>query len=431
MAFDDFEVEVGVGAESRYPVRVLDSPTGEARETMEFPFDASGVGVAVQGVENEMLRARSRSRRMPSARHRAAEAFGSELFDALFTGSVLLRWEMSLEQARTRGRGLRLKLRVDDPMLAGVPWEFLYDRNRGEFLSLSGSTPVVRYLHLRDPRHELGVQLPLRVLGMISSPTDLPALDVDRERSLLDQAIAPLAERGVVEIEWLDGGGWRELHRAMLDGQWHVLHFIGHGGFDDDIDEGVVALERGDGRARTVDATRLGRFLADHRTLRLVVLNSCEGARSGGRDIFSSTSSILVRRGIPAVVAMQFEIEDQAAVEFAGSFYGFIGSGMAVDRAVTEARKALSMRPGLEWAIPALHMHAADGHLFDIDAVASAKRPPDSASNRGPPPRPVTRPTIDAGWGIQVAATNHAASGGLAEAGQRGRRSARTGRPIR
>src|SRR5690242_21472183 len=45
-----------------------------------------------------------------------------------------------------------------------------------------------------------------------------------------------------------------------------------------------------------LSATQLGLLLADHRPLRLVVLNSCEGARGGKLDIFSSAAATLVRR---------------------------------------------------------------------------------------------------------------------------------------
>jgi CHAT domain-containing protein len=68
--------------------------------------------------------------------------------------------------------------------------------------------------------------------------------------------------------------------------------------------------------------------LADHKTLRLVVLNSCEGAKGSDTNIFSSTSSILMRRGVPAVVAMQYEITDRAAIEFSQVFYEDIAHGL-------------------------------------------------------------------------------------------------------
>ena len=97
------------------------------------------------------------------------------------------------------------------------------------------------------------------------------------------------------------------------------------------------------GKARPLRATQLARLLTDHKSLRLAVLNACEGAKGGDRDIFSSTASILVRRGLPAVLAMQYEITDWAAIELSRTFYESIADGLPVDVAVAESRKAVSL----------------------------------------------------------------------------------------
>ena len=110
----------------------------------------------------------------------------------------------------------------------------------------------------------------------------------------------------------------------------------------------------------------MGRLLADHRSLRLALLNSCEGARGSEHDVFSSTAAILVRRGLPAVVAMQYEITDRAAVEFARSFYEALAEGLPVDAAVAEARKSISLAVTntVEWGTPVLYMRAPQGAIF-------------------------------------------------------------------
>ncbi len=82
----------------------------------------------------------------------------------------------------------------------------------------------------------------------------------------------------------------------------------------------------------------MARLLADHQSLRLVLLNSCEGARGSGRDIYSSTAAILVRQGIAAVLAMQYEITDRAAIEFSRVFYEALAYGLPIDTAVATAR---------------------------------------------------------------------------------------------
>jgi CHAT domain-containing protein len=78
--------------------------------------------------------------------------------------------------------------------------------------------------------------------------------------------------------------------------------------------------------------------LQDHHSLRLVVLNACEGARISPEDPFSGVAQTLVRESIPAVIAMQFEITDDAAVAFAEDFYRATAQGYPVDAALTAAQ---------------------------------------------------------------------------------------------
>src|SRR5207247_212569 len=96
--------------------------------------------------------------------------------------------------------------------------------------------------------------------------------------------------------------------------------------------------------------------------------NACEGARSGPTEAFSSTAATLVRKGVPAVVAMQYPISDSAAIEFSCKFYEELAQGTPVDAALTEARIAMSMarRDSIEWGTPTLFMHAPNGVLFDL-----------------------------------------------------------------
>ena len=87
---------------------------------------------------------------------------------------------------------------------------------------------------------------------------------------------------------------WGGLHEMLLAGPWHVLHFIGHGDFDPDRDEGLLALAREDGWSDLVEASRFADLLRQaHPMPRLVVLNSCSGAATGAGDLFSGTAAAL------------------------------------------------------------------------------------------------------------------------------------------
>ena len=203
---------------------------------------------------------------------------------------------------------------------------------------------------------------------MIASPSNLDALDIEREKQRLETALQDLTDRGIVTLTWLAGQTWRDLQRAMRGGPWHIFHFAGHGGFDPSGDEGLIALADDDGRTQYLRATQLGRLLANHDALRLVVLNACEGARGSPRDLFSSAAALLVQRGIPAVLAMQYEISDQAAVELTRAFYEALADGLPVDAAVTEPRVAVSLAVNntVEWGTPVLYMRSNDGVLFKL-----------------------------------------------------------------
>ena len=90
-------------------------------------------------------------------------------------------------------------------------------------------------------------------------------------------------------------------------------------------------------------ASLLARLIADHTALRLAIPNSCDGAQGANTDVFSSSASLLVRRGLPAVLAMQYEITDRAAIEFARGFYEALADGLPVDAATSEARISVSL----------------------------------------------------------------------------------------
>ncbi len=370
MQYLDFEIDVTGGDQGSYTVNVR-SPAGEATSSMRFPFDQPTLTNRLQALQIALLRSSVTRRRIASPESRTVQEFGQELWTALFAGDVLSRYEASRQEAKHQEAGVRIKFRCDDPQLASLPWEYLFDPIRGDFVALSAGTPLVRYIPLPESMPPLRVTPPIRILAIGVSPSDLDGLDIERERSRLTAALAPLQGKGIVELEWIPGQTWSDMQEALWQGPWHILHFVGHGGFDENRQEGIVAFARPDGKADYKRATSVGRVLGDHEPLRLAVLNACESGRTDATDLFSSTAGTLVRKGTPAVVAMQYEITDDAAIELSRSFYGAVARGIPVDTALTEARKGLatSFEDTLEWGTPVLYLQAPDGVLFDIAAA--------------------------------------------------------------
>src|SRR6202000_3126501 len=162
---------------------------------------------------------------------------------------------------------------------------------------------------------------PLRILGMVALPDELDSLNADHEERRLQDALAGLEGMGMVQLEWVDGQTWWDLEHFLDQGPWHIFHFVGHGRLDRESGEGVLALADEDGGVHMIDASDLALLLGEHSSLRLGARNSCESGRPSAGEVFSSTAAVLVRRGVPAVVAMQYEISDKAAIAFGRGFY--------------------------------------------------------------------------------------------------------------
>ena len=371
LKYIDFDVAIEP-AGNGFTARVFNSPVGQAASTFSAPFSDLEI-------ENFLLRVgRSRHavRRIESPEMVSAKQFGGRLFDQVFAGEVRGCLRSSLDEASRQGAGLRVRLHLTKvPALADLPWEFLYNASMNRFLSLSVETPLVRYLELPERIRPLIVQPPLRVLMMISSPSDYPQLDVKRESAKITEALGELEKHGLVTVERQEDATLAELQRRLRKNQYHIFHFVGHGGFDAQADDGLLIMEDQENRGRRVSAQFLGTILHDHRPLRLAVLNACEGARASRGDPFAGTAQSLVQQGIPAVIAMQFEVTDEAAICFTREFYSAIAVGYPVDAALAEARKAIFAEVSeIEWGTPVLYMRSPDGKVFEVEKVSEVAR---------------------------------------------------------
>src|SRR6185295_13084968 len=98
----------------------------------------------------------------------------------------------SLDQARLKSKGLRLRLRLEAPELAALPWEYLFDEDiKCGYLSLSKETPVVRHLDVALPVESLTLEPPIHILGMVGFSQ---GLEVEAEQRRMAQAIEHLTD---------------------------------------------------------------------------------------------------------------------------------------------------------------------------------------------------------------------------------------------
>ena len=154
-----------------------------------------------------------------------------------------------------------------------------------------------------------------------------------------------------------------------------MIHYIGHGAYDERTQAGILMLEQADGRPHEVSGEELGAIMRDERSLRLVVLNACEGARVSHVDPFSGVASSLIRGSrLRAVISMQNEITDEAAITFSGPALHRSCAGFPDRRRAGQSRRAMfASGTGLGFAAPVMFMRGSEAPTFGFDSEASKK----------------------------------------------------------
>ena len=318
--------------------------------------------------------------------------FGGQLFDTLFQGDVRRLYD----EARTRQRGrLDLVLTSMIPWIAEKPWEFAYDHGRQSFLSTE-EIHFVRNVLTNVPADPIGLRDgPLRILVVSAQPVGFGRLSIDQELAVIQRGFKPLVDAKLVEIEPVARATPSMIHEYLKTEKYEVVHFIGHGTYDEDRDEGCLIFVNEDG-----GESRLGqrsvREIFCGRGLSLVFLNSCESGRGGGRaDFNKGVAQSLVAHGLPALVANQYSVLDSSATSFAQHFYLSLANGMSLGQSAREARIAVNYQlhgEPIDWAIPVLYARDANLTLCPLRKTpARAPTPSVRASARRSTKTDVTR----------------------------------------
>jgi hypothetical protein len=378
MRYEDFNIRILRKRGDGYDVSV-DSPAGSAKAHIELPPDIRKAAAQLNKLSGAFRGAddtATRNIEFEGEEERSPAEIGTALYKALFSGNVGRMYDRSYSSLQDPESGLRIKLHLnlDDPevsKLAQVPWEYVYEKDTMEYLTLSRQTPIVRYIEVQRRPGVHPLEGKLRILVVMSSPKGVHPLDLDKERELIQQT---WAGENNVDVDFLENPTRESLLAKLVAREYHVLHYMGHGAHDPVTGAGALVLEDDDGEAVMLDAQTLGTWLRDAPSIRLAFLNACDTGRTGTDEPFAGVANRLVMAGLPAVVAMQFPISDQAAIDFARAFYPRIVAGFGVDEATAQGRKAiLSGKTGsMEWGTPVLYMRAPDGQLFDTpeDKVA-------------------------------------------------------------
>jgi hypothetical protein len=371
--FDDISLEIRSLGKGRFETRFQAEAHGEAAEPFAMPIDAARLK-PLMTVFNPV----------PDGSAPDAREIGSKLFEALFQGNVRRLFDRSCSganDARPDGtsRGVRLRIQLDLTNkeirpLAALPWELLHDPLDRIFYGHGRERLLVRHPEAPRPVEPLTVTPPLRILVIPSAPKDQPKLDLEKEVELLKKAVH---RDGRIHVTVLKPPTIAAARKLLREEPFHILHFLGHGGFNSETGLGRLYFENADGNSQTVDGEFFSDLLQESPSLRLVVLNACRTAQvSGFPEIgpYGTLGTALSLAGVPAVVAMQFKISDPGAICFSETFYAALASGDPVDVAVGVARRELyeTEHPSLEWAVPVLFLRSHNGRIFDLPRPAKA-----------------------------------------------------------
>jgi hypothetical protein len=378
---------------------------------------------------------------------RGLRRMGECLYDALFPDKVGGFFEQTVETARGKGRRVRVRISVD-PRCEAVAWplEFLRCTASGGFwlatrkdlvtLSRLGGRkyrkepypPPLKVLVVASKPRGLGGVLSAKTLekigqwatGELEAPSLPPtpparlamARRVSERRPEIDVKLLGVVEefeQKVPGVQYLDmPATFTNIGQVAEAGEWrpHVLHFIGHGDLKDN--QGCLALVK-DGEEEAWYNAREFAALFNGWRPRLVVLQACQsalpptgpGLMTGSG--FMSLAAYLMERDIPAVVAMQYEIGNDCATEFAAGFYEALAKGLEIDMAVQEGRWKISWSTELDvrwtkraFGTPVLFMLSPDGIIHPVAAIGTGPPPVSTVARQveerqvltGPPPPP-------------------------------------------
>ena len=327
-----------------------------ARVLVPFPRRGGEAGARWQRIIRAhertlaVLEGRARSKALPSGKE--LRELGRDLFEVLFPGDVRRLYDTA--RALRGGRSLDVVFTSMLDWVADKPWELVFDPSRREFLATS-SVNFVRNAFTAVP-----ADVPprgrgrLRILAVVAQPRGAAPLDVRTETTDLRKAFSTLVDGGRATIEVMTKTTAGRLQRRLAAGGVDILHYVGHGDFDEREREGSLLLEDERGRPKPLGTDALRQVVCG-RGLRLVFLNACETGRGGRVEWNRGLAPALVAAGIPAVVANQYAVEDAAATAFARELYAQLAAGRALGDAAREARVAVGREHGtgsLGWAVP-------------------------------------------------------------------------------
>ena len=184
----------------------------------------------------------------------------------------------------------------------------------------------------------------------------------------------------------------------------HVVHFDGHGVYEQAVGLGYLLFENDEHEADAVNANRLGTLLSQA-DIPLMVLDACQTAEAGDLSAFTGVAARLIQGGVANVLAMSYSVLVETTRRLTAAFYADLARGRTVGQALDQARFDLYAdtgrhrlyRPasGMEetiqlhdWFLPSLYQQQADLAPFAERNLSPGPSPRRRGESHSPfPPR--------------------------------------------
>ncbi len=318
---------------------------------------------------------------------------GQQLYQGLFQGTLRESWTCAQAIAQNRCELLQLRLGVKGKDLSSLPWEVLHAGDRPiatgtevVFSRYQPNTSALLYLH------PLQSNQPLKILMAIAAPDDQDSLQLKREVNHLKEELQRDTQRIMVnayertrhppkiQLTILEQPDREQLTQALEQGQYQVFHYAGHSNLATAGGE-LYLVNRKTGLTEILSGEDLAGLLVNN-GVQVAVLNSCRGAyrhpTRGNQDTSEiNLTEMLVKRGIPGVLAMAERIPDEVALTLTRLLYRNLNQGYPVDLSLSRARQGLISAYGsrqLYWALPVLYLH----QKFNACLTANQQNLPES-----------------------------------------------------
>jgi len=178
-----------------------------------------------------------------------------------------------------------------------------------------------------------------KVLAVFANPTGSSPLKLGSEDRVIRECVTRSRYRENISLEIRHAITIHDLRRALLEEDYRIVQFSGHG-----TGKGL-AFEDEQGRVRLVPPLALAELLAAYSPpIECVILNAC----------YSNVQGQIVSSGVPFTIGMDGPVSDAGATEFTRGFYDAIGAGKDVEFAYQEGCRTIRLMGLPDGTVPML-----------------------------------------------------------------------------